>query len=321
MEKSQVQIIDLQKTAKENAIEGVTENLAQSFKPFFSEAQEIMQASVGVKVENLGQTAEMGLARKYRLRLVEIRRAAEKERVKLKEDSLRTGRAIDGLNNLLLYKIRPVEEYLEKQENYGLELRKKEQENTRFEREQAAGIYLPFFPANIHLGEIAEEDFEKYFRFAKMEFEEMKRKEAEAEAEKLRLETERREMEAENARLREEAAQMAAKLDAERKERERVEAEQREAQRIEAQRIENERREKEAAERKERDRIANEAAEKAAAEKAAKEAPDREKLRKFGEQLATFMEMAPIVESKEANEYLSDAAVNIQKVVDALLSV
>lgn len=50
IEKSEVQIIDLQKTAKENAIEGVTENLAESFKPFFSEAQEIMQASAGVKV-------------------------------------------------------------------------------------------------------------------------------------------------------------------------------------------------------------------------------------------------------------------------------
>lgn len=279
MEKSQVQIIDLQKTAKENAIEGVTENLAESFKPFFSEAQEIMQASAGVKVENLGQTAEMGLARKYRLRLKEIRVGAEKKRKELKEESLRTGRAIDGLNNLLLYKIKPVEEYLEKQENYGLELRKKEQENTRFEREQAAGIYLPFFPANIHLGEIAEEDFEKYFRFAKMEFEEIKRKESEAEAEKLRLEAERRAMEEENARLREEAAQMAAKLDAERKGRERVEAEQRESQRIEAQRIENERREKEAAERKERERIAKEAAEKESAELAALQAPDIEKMK------------------------------------------
>lgn len=262
----------------------------------------------------------MGLARKYRLRLVEIRRAAEKERVKLKEDSLRTGRAIDGLNNLLLYKIKPVEEYLAKQENYGLELRKKEQENTRFEREQAAGIYLPFFPANIHLGEIAEEEFEKLFRFAKMEFEEMKRKEAEAEAEKQRLETERREMEAENARLREEAAQMAAKLDAERKERERVEAEQREAQRIEAQRIENERREKEAAERAEADRVSKEAAEKAAAEKAAKEAPDREKLRIFGEGLSVFMMSCPVVESEVSKSIIADAKEYIKKAQNLLLN-
>jgi len=120
MEKSQVQNIDLQNEARKNAIEGVTENLAESFKPFFKEAQELMEASASVKVENLGQTAEMGLARKYRLKLKDVRVSAEKKRKELKEESLRTGRAIDGLNNLLLYKIKPVEEYLEKQENYGL---------------------------------------------------------------------------------------------------------------------------------------------------------------------------------------------------------
>jgi len=91
MEKLQVQIIDLKEEAKQNAIEGVTENLAESFKPFFKEAQEIMEASALVKVENLGQTAEMGLARKYRLKLKEVRVNAEKKRKELKKQALQKG--------------------------------------------------------------------------------------------------------------------------------------------------------------------------------------------------------------------------------------
>ena len=53
-------------------------------------------------------------ARVLRLELRSIRTAADKDRMKLKEDSLRRGKAIDGVQALLEYQLIPIEEAMEK---------------------------------------------------------------------------------------------------------------------------------------------------------------------------------------------------------------
>lgn len=89
-----------------------------NFSQFFSVASEWETKAKAIQVTNDGQTALMEQAREGRLILREKRLTIEKVRKALKEQSLREGKAIDGIANVLKGLIEPLEEYLDNQENF-----------------------------------------------------------------------------------------------------------------------------------------------------------------------------------------------------------
>jgi hypothetical protein len=251
---------ELEKVIQESNVEKTTaDSLQTAFQPFFQRAAEWKAKAETLKVTDINQTAEMQQARAARLELKKIRVEADKTRASLKEDSIRYGRAVQGVYNVIEYLIKPIEEYLENQEKFAeiqeaarkaalTELRRAE-----IERE---GVQV-FVPKNFDLGTISENEYQELIAAARMlvtakleadrkaEADRIAREQAEAEErERVRVENERLRAEAieQEKRFAAERAEAAAKADAERKaeaekarlEREKLEAERRAAEAIAA---------------------------------------------------------------------------------------
>jgi len=92
--------------------------LLDNFSEYFQIASEWEKKASMILVTDAGQKAEMQMARVGRLFLREKRISIEKTRKGLKEQSLREGKAIDGIANVLKALIVPIEEYLGKQEKF-----------------------------------------------------------------------------------------------------------------------------------------------------------------------------------------------------------
>jgi hypothetical protein len=274
-----ITITDLTKVAAENNLPANNaDTLRAAFLPFFEQASEWREKAFAIKVTNIGQTAEMGRARQARIALKDIRVQTEKTRVAMKEDSLRTGKAIDGMSNVIKFLIEPIEKYLLDQEEYGKRMQEIAQAEARDLRTCEAGKYLPDFPQSIDLGVISDEEFAKLLHFAKAQFD--AREAAAAQIENERIEREQREaaekeaLRVENEKLRAEAAKVEAQRAKEREAVQKAEAEYNAklaAERAESDRL---RREAEAKELAENRRIEAEAR----AKQEAIEAPDKEKL-------------------------------------------
>ena len=71
------------------------QSLRATFETMFAQADEWIARARDIRVTSEDQKREMKFARESRLALKDIRVNAEKTRKKLKEDSVRTGRAID----------------------------------------------------------------------------------------------------------------------------------------------------------------------------------------------------------------------------------
>jgi hypothetical protein len=269
--------------------EGLTPDTAQSlraaFEDYFTAADEWRAKALSIQITRPDQIREMKLARETRLALREIRINAEKTRKALKEDSLKKGKAIDGIYNMLAYAVEPLEKHLLEQEQFIQRIEEERKARLKAEREEAL---RPFTDVSLYqLGEMDEATFANLLETNQLAF--AARQEAARKAEAERIERERIEAEerakreaeaaaererirAENERLRaeREAAEIAAKA-----EREAAQAEARriaEEAQAEARRIaENNRKEREAIEAKARaEREAIEA--KAKAEREAAEA-------------------------------------------------
>lgn len=94
------------------------ENLLQSFSKNFQEAKKIASEVKSIVVTDETQVELMNKAREARLSLKNIRVEVEKTRIGLKEQSLREGKAIDGMANIIKALVIPVEEHLQKQEDF-----------------------------------------------------------------------------------------------------------------------------------------------------------------------------------------------------------
>jgi len=288
-----ITIIELSNAAKaENIAPEQIESLQSSFMPFFQQASEWKGKAMAIQVTSIEQKEAMKDARTARLALKGIRVDTEKRRKEMKEESLRKGKAIDGMANVIFYLIEPIEKHLQEQEDFAARLEAKEREETRQLREAEAGPYMAFFPQTIDLATVTDNDFARLLNGAKLQKQaadaERKRQEDEA-TEKVRIESEAREaMRVENELLRQEAAEQA---EITRKEREAVQKEWRNAQAVlgaEREAAQKARREIQAALYAEREKAqAIEAAqrrEKEEVERKAREAaqaPDRDKLRAY----------------------------------------
>jgi len=214
--------------------------LLDNFTGYFEIASEWEKKASVIVVKDASQKAEMQMARAGRLFLREKRINIEKTRKELKEQSLREGKAIDGIANVLKALIVPIEEYLGKQEKFveikaaeiaelarvelerkaeedrlaKEEAERKEQERIRVENEKLKKEAIA--------AEAKQKELEKQVMIEREEAE-AKQKRAQEEAIK-----ERKKAELEQGRIKAEAEQarkiQQAKLEAERKEREKMQA-------------------------------------------------------------------------------------------------
>ncbi len=210
-------IPELENAAIEVAKTGLSVDGVESLKRGFAEHfQSFHEIALQASLINESQPIQ---ARAMRLQIVTIRTAADKTRKKLKEDSLLRGKAIDGMNNILLFALKPVEDRLEAIENaekIAIAKKKAELAAKRSEQLQPYVSDLSFFD----LGGMQESEFARLLAMNKTQFEADQKAKEQAEIDRLaaveasRIAEERRKaeekaererMKAENERLAKEA--------------------------------------------------------------------------------------------------------------------
>lgn len=203
------------------AVESV-QSLKAAFQPHFTAFTKLATAAQAIPEDS------PKAARAMRLELRKIRLAAEKTRKELKEDSLLRSRAVDGVNNLLLYALKPIEDHLENIEKKEEIEAQKRLDALRQIRLQELTKYTEA-PA-YDVGTMSEDQFQATllgFKTAyenklkaeaeRIEAEKKAQEEAAKERERLRLENERlAKVAAEAEKARKEAEAKAAKEKAER---------------------------------------------------------------------------------------------------------
>lgn len=332
---------ELAKVINESGVEQATAQYLQtSFMPFFEKAKEWNDRAKTLVVTDVSQTREMKMAREARLALREIRVNADKVRKALKEDSIRYGRAVQGVYNVIEYLIVPTEKYLEDQEKYA-EIQEARRKAALFAtRALEIEPYTEFVPYGINLGEMAEPDYQKLLKGAKIQMQAKLEADAKAEAERIAREKaeaeERERIRKENEKLKKEAeererimAEERRKADEDRKKAEEERRAIEERARIEREKIEAEKRKIEA---KLRAKAEAEAKAKADAERKAKEeektrslaerkakaAPDKEKLQLFANQLLSVE--CPELKTPGAESIKQNAMILIGKVNTYIIS-
>jgi hypothetical protein len=324
--------------------------LKDNFQDYFKEAEALRLRATDLAFDESDPLPGMKEARALRLELRAVRVAAEKTRKSMKEESLRTGKAIDGLYNLLAYAIIPLEESLAEREAFAIRQREQKRAELRAGRDKLLAS-LPYpGEGTIDLADLDAPVFDQLLQDAKELADMRKKREEEAElariAEEKRLQEEREAKrlaeEAERKRVLEESkareAALAAKLAEEQKQRAEIEAQQKAAAAKAAkERAELEakakadadarelERKKEAVERAKieaeakalRDAAAAKAAkeraeelERAAAEKRAATAPDREKLSAFVADVRALR--VPSVSTKKASAVADEITAKVE---------
>ena len=180
---------ELQVVIDANGLEQETRiALKNAFDPFYHQAAEWKEKAEGLVVTSADQIEQMAQAREARLALKEIRVAVEKKRKELKEDSLRKGKAIDGIANVLKDLITPIESHLELQEKF-IEI---QQEAARKELKQKRSQELAQYGTNpdfYQLADMTEAEYQAILDAAK--YMDQKRKDDERKAEEAKKEAAR----------------------------------------------------------------------------------------------------------------------------------
>lgn len=300
-------------------------DLLAKFAEPFQQAQYIINESKGITVTSEDQKAEMEEARVARLELKRLRVDTEHTRKELKEQSLREGKAIDGMANIIKAMIIPTEEYLESQEKFAERLAAERYAHRCAERKSQLEKYVTD-PTYFKYEDLGDEEFKALIQQlvdAKAAREEAERKAKEvAEAEAKRLEEERvarekaaaaeaERMRKENEKLRSEAIAREAELAEQRaieEKRQAVErAEQEKKLAAEQAKAAEERAKREAIEAEQRRQAEVEAKAKAQAEEEQRQAllaPDKEKLVKFADDIERIQ--LPAVANREAGKVLDE---------------
>ena len=317
-----IESLEKTKVSEETAL-----SLKNTFMPFFEQANEWKNKAKDIVVTSGTQIEEMDQAREARLALKKIRVNVETTRKELKEEGLRKGKAIDGMANIIKYLIVPIEEHLQKQEDF-VKIQEAEAKaevlRKRIEKIESYGMDSNLY----NLSVISDEAFQSIIDQLEQKKQEADAADKKAEEEKIAKEKadaeEQERIREENARLKKEAderdarekkerEEREAKEAKERKEREAKEAAEREAYeaKIKKEREEKEKAEaelkaaKEAEEKEKRDKeekLAKEKAEEERKKKALLLAPDREKLNKLATDILSIE--IPLVKTDEAKAIL-----------------
>lgn len=309
----------LELTIQSTGIEsGIGNFIKNKFLPFFEQAESWKTKAESLVVTDVSQVREMKMAREARLALKEIRVNADKTRKELKEESLRYGKAVQGVYNVIEYLIAPIEKHLEDQEKYAEIQEAKRKAELNILRKNEIQPFVEFIPYELNLGELSEEVYLKTLNNAKILFQAKIEAEKKAEAERIAKEKaeaeERERIRLENAKLKAEAeerekqiAKERAKAEAERKaieEKARKERELSDAK-LKAEREENERIQKELnAKKAQEEKIKRQQEEEESRKKQelinAQKAPDKEKLAQLAKQFETIV--IPELKTAKAKE-------------------
>lgn len=186
--------------------------LVEAFGGPFLEVGEILADYQDLKVTDVTQVKEMSEAREKRLALKNARTTVERKRKELKEDSLKTGRAIDAVARFVKEQIEPAEKYLEEQEKFK-ELKEKAEAAERLTaRTEAIAKFTD--PSLYNLVDMPEESFQELLIKLDREAAEKAEAERKAQEEQVAREKEERERQQkiaeENARLQREAEEQRA---------------------------------------------------------------------------------------------------------------
>lgn len=284
---------------KQNGLSAESANLViEAFSPFYLSALQLVEGAKAIEVKGPGDAEGIARARTERLKLREVRCAAENTRKSLKDESLRYGKAIDRVAGVIKEVIEPVEAALLEQEKIAErmeEFRKSELKAQREEELRPLGVDVSLY----QLGEMPDSTYKSLVVTLKREHEERQQREHEEREKAQMAEAERVEKErllrAENDRLRaerqaadkaaaEERAKLEATAKAEREAREKAEAELKAQKDAEAKRVAD--------------------AEKA--QRKAARAPDKTKLLAIAAQVDSIPMPDSMVSSPEARALLLD---------------
>jgi len=198
------------------------QTILDKFTEFFDKAKVWEAKARKIVVTEETQVSVMKEAREARLALKEIRVEAEKVRKELKERSVREGKAIDGIANVIKALVVPIEEYLEKQEKFAEFKATERKESVNAERISQLQQYVP--DTNMYnLKDMSEEGFQGLLKSSMFAFN--THKEAEAQAEVARVAKAQADA-IENERIRQQNAELRAAADAKEKETQKERAEQ-----------------------------------------------------------------------------------------------
>lgn len=283
----------LVKVIQETGLEPTkSEVILKNFQGFFQKAREWESQARAIVVKDEFDTDTMKKAREARLALKDIRVNAEKVRKDLKEQSLREGRAIDGIANVIKALVVPIEDHLEKQEKFAEIKEQERKEKMAAEREELLRPYAEDVTL-FNLKEMSEAGFKELLQNSKSAFE--ARAEAERKAEEERIAREKAE---------------AAERERMRKENERLQKENEKA-REKARKEEERRRKLEEDARKAREEAERKRREEEEAKQKAEVAPDREKVYSFSNAIASVP--VPRCKSKKAVDIIERAEKDLRE--------
>ena len=211
--------------------------ILERFQDYFKIASEWETKAKMLIVTSETQITEMKMAREGRLFLKQKRVDIEKSRKELKEQSLREGKAIDGIANVLKALIEPVEKYLEEQEKF-IEIKEERIKEDRKKIRVAELQELGLEPLLYDLKNMPEENYQALVEGEKLAI--LQRKEAEEKAEQERIEREKEQerIRVENEKLKAEAIKKEKQIEQERAEAEKQRKATEEKQRKEKKAIE-----------------------------------------------------------------------------------
>lgn len=194
--------------------------MLENFTAFFEDAKQWEIKAKTIVVTQETQVAEMEQAKEARLALKRIRLDAEAKRKELKEKSLREGKAIDGIANVIKALVVPIEEYLEKQEKFIENLKEQRLETMRANRSALLANYIEN-PDFYDLKNMSEEGFDTLVENSKIAFMAKKKAEREEEENRIKKEVEdKKEQErirVENEKLKKEAEAREKEIEEERR--------------------------------------------------------------------------------------------------------
>jgi hypothetical protein len=296
-------------------------NLLERFQPFFVQAEDWEKKAKSLVVTDASQVREMQIARTARLALADIRINADKARKAMKEDSLRYGKAVQGVYNVIEYLIKPIEVHLSNQENF-VKIQRENQIQARFEERLTLLAPLEIDLTFVDVKNMPEDSFKKFYEDQKAAKEARIQAEKQVEIERIakeKAESEEKErIRIENERLKKEAQEREKALSEEKEKSEKIKKDAEEkARKLKAEADAKLKKEKEEREKAEAELNAKKEAEKKEkadrikAEEKAASAPDKIKLLELAKTIDSIQ--LPEMKSKEGENILNDTKKLIEK--------
>jgi hypothetical protein len=296
-----------------------SQQLLAKFGEFFQDARHTVEFAKSIKVTSVDQVEEMKKARETRLELKSIRNQVENTRKELKEQSLREGKAIDGIANVIKALIVPVEQFLDEQEKFAERVEVERKNKIERQRILELSQYVENVQVySLHPDKLSQESFDQLLKTSKVAYEAQKKAEKEAEEARIKAEQEEKaeneRIRLENQKLKEAQEKREAEIAKERAKQEAALEAERKAKKALEDKIEADRLSKLKAETDQK-RLEEEAREKKEkAERDALLAPDKEKLFELANKL-NLIDL-PLVKSSEAKAVVGHVELELAKLAN-----